>query len=78
MPAAPDPRAIAAGLSIGQRLTIRGLDRDYAQLGCGATTAKRLERRGRKRPALAISRAGPDGREFALNDTGMAVKEVLP
>ena len=43
----PHPRVIAAGLSIGQRLTIRGLDRDYAPLGCAATTAKRLERRSR-------------------------------
>lgn len=76
-PANPDPRAIAACLSIGQRLTIRALDRNHTPLGCAATIAKRLERRSCKRPPLVISRTGADGREFALNDLGMAVKEVL-
>ncbi|EZP57237.1 hypothetical protein BW41_00080 [Sphingomonas sp. RIT328] len=71
------PRSIAASLSIGQRLAIRDLDRQFAPLSCAANVAKRLERRSPKRPALAISRPGDGGREFALNDIGMAVKEVL-
>ncbi|GEM72044.1 hypothetical protein SAQ01S_18100 [Sphingomonas aquatilis NBRC 16722] len=75
---AADPRKIAASLSIGQRLTIRGLSDQYCTLGCASTAAKRLEHRKAKRPALTISRAGTDGREFALNALGLAVKAVLP
>lgn len=74
-----DPRTIASRLSVGQRRTIKALDRDYCILGCASAAAKRLERNVPARPALVISRPGRTGhREFALNSLGASVQAVLP
>ncbi len=73
-----DPRTIASRLSVGQRRTIKALDRDFCILGCAEAAAKRLERNVPARPALVISRPGIASREFALNALGAAVQAVLP
>lgn len=76
-PTHPDAAAIAARLSRGQRSTIASLDRDFCILGCAEPTAKRLTVGSSRRPALVASRRGVEFQEFALNDLGMAVKELL-
>jgi len=72
-----DAATIAPRLTPGQRSTIAGLDRDFCILGCAEPTARRLAKATPTHPALIVSRRGDEFQEFALNDLGMAVKELL-
>lgn len=74
---APDPAAVAAKLSRGQRSVTHGLDGEFCILGCGESTARRLTYSTTRRPALTIMRQTERGPEFALSSFGLAVKAVL-
>lgn len=68
---------IAARLSAGQISTITGLDAEPCILGCAEPVAMRLAIATKRRPALTVQTKGERYWEFALNELGLRVKDVL-
>lgn len=72
-----NPKSIAVRLSAEQARLITGLDHEPCLLGCSESVAARLAVATKTRPALTVRTKGERYWNFALNELGLRVKDVL-